>query len=78
MAVVLAVNVPAGEMVSHVAVAQFCSLTTTEAVTELAAVTVRVCEAGRLPPGVALKVNPELLKVNGPALVPPFTIKTTG
>ena len=57
---------------------QVCSVTDTEALVELDAVTVRVCAAGRLPPATALNVSPDVLKVNGPVVVPPFTTKTTG
>lgn len=74
----LAVKLPEGAIVSHVVVLQLCSDADTEAAVWPVAVTVRVCAAGRVPLGVALNVIPDVLSVNGPVLVPPFTTNTTG
>jgi hypothetical protein len=71
-------KLPEGAIVSHVKLVQFCSDTDTEAFVWFVAVTVRACDAGRLPLAVALNVNPDVLSVNGPVLVPPFTTNTTG
>ena len=77
--VVVAVKVPVGAIVSQVGlVVQLCSDTAVEKLGELVAVTVRVCDAGTLPLAVALNVIPDVLSVNGPVLVPPFTTNTTG
>ena len=77
--VVVAVKVPVGEIVSQVGLlVQLCSDTPVEKLVELAAVTVRFCDAGALPPYVALNVIPDVLSVNGPVLIPPFTTNTTG
>lgn len=73
-----AVKKPTGEIVSQFWLVQVCSDAVTEALVEFAAVTVRVCAGGVMPLATALNVNPEVLRVNGPAAVPPFTTRTTG
>src|ERR1017187_6942060 len=75
---VLAVKPPEGAIDSQFTLVQLCSDTATEALVAFVAVTVRVFDAGTLPLAVALNVIPDVLSVNGPVLVPPFTTNTTG
>jgi hypothetical protein len=74
---VVALKLPEGAIVSHVRLLQLCSVTDTVALVRLDADTVRFCDAGRLPLAVALNTIPDVLSVNGPVLVPPFTTNTT-
>jgi hypothetical protein len=71
-----AVKLPIGERDNQFKVAHVSS--DTEAVTMVSvwAVTVRVCEAGAEPPGVALNVNAEGLKVR-PDAVGAVTVRVT-
>ena len=64
--VALAVKLPSDDTDNQLLLVQLCSDAWAVALVLLAAVTVRVCEAGAVPPAMALKVKAEGLSVSDP------------
>jgi len=71
---VVAVKLPAGEMLDQSLLAQLCFDTCAVALVFGCAVTVRICGAGATPPGTALKVNDEGLTVGPPEVAATFSV----
>jgi hypothetical protein len=77
MAILLAVRLPEGEMLSQFTAVQVFSRALAVKAVALAAVTISVCDAGGLPPGLVLNVIASVLNVSKLPLLLPLTFRVT-